>query len=141
MFKDLFCEDFKKGTFVAVFPDVESKKIITDFREKYLPDIKPETEPHITMIYSNVKTEPDTKNKQYKIKVTGYDIFNGYLVALVECNELKARQKELISEYGYTSDFSKYRPHITLGISKTIPDIPLLPDLIFGNETAEEAKK
>jgi len=74
--------------------------------------------PHITIIHSKKWNRKviDPLTDKFEAKIKGFEIFNGnLLVALIDSPELHKRFRQLNKLLGTVSDFSTYKPHVTLG--------------------------
>ena len=102
----------QKGIYVAV----KHKGASIDSLKKKLNITNPHEDYHCTLIYSkqydNVEVNPKTT---YNASVVGLHAFSDtFLVCVLDCPELVARHKELMSTYNLVYDYDEYIPHITL---------------------------
>jgi len=106
---------------------------MVEFQDEYCENKNSEL--HCTLIYSKKPHKNKINSEDYKItaKFKGYEYFGenkDTLVVLLESEELINRNKFLVKEYGFISDFETYTPHVTLSYNSTV-DISTLPDIEF----------
>ena len=138
--------NYPDGVYISVKLTKDSLKDFNDYLNKHLPDFDHTPDPHLTIIYSKKAFKGTIKTKVYNVsaKFKSMEIFGSdekALVAELESEELSNRNKELVKEHGFISDFSPYKPHITLAYDVGDFDISTIPDLkmdfIFDSETVE----
>lgn len=123
--------EHSSGTYAALSVSTASQQEIKKFVEQFLEVnddavlVKPE-DYHCTLIYSRHPC-PDVKDMDFDLPVeatpVGFDLFESKsdstkgsmcLVLKLESKELRALEKTCRDDYGATSDFPTYEPHITL---------------------------
>lgn len=134
-FKDY--SKYKDGVYISVDIDSFSTENINKYIEDNLKDVEHNTSLHCTLIYSKKPLNRDVKNEEYeaigtfkKFSLLGPN--SDVLVIELDCDKLTQRNKELVEEYDFVSDFGEYKPHITLAYK--IPkdfDIDNLPVIDF----------
>ena len=149
MIRELLEKLFSKGVYVSLKLVNGSEDVFKKYIEDNVPELTPSPDPHLTLIYSKQKFDGEVKISDYEVtgEVKGFSIFgqNGdkVLVAEIESNDIKDRNKKLVDDYDFISDFDEYKPHITLAYD--VPDdfnisvLPKFPQpLTFGKESASE---
>jgi len=115
----------KDGTYVSFEMSEASRKLLDNFVEMSLgltDRVDPSTY-HITVIYSRTPV-PSAENYQETVKlptyamVTGYEVFptknaGKCLVMRLSCPYATELNSQLTKD-GATSDYSEYKPHVTL---------------------------
>jgi hypothetical protein len=131
-------DSHKTGTYLALQPSGPSRLAIERYaHELGLQNIRPAMEFHTTVIYSKTPC-PAMRSATIPLPIwaTGFklEIFDprsedstGCVVLELQSEQLMALNKRLTEEYGATSDYPQYRPHITM--SFTVPDH--LPDIKY----------
>ena len=125
---------YKNGVYIATKLSKESEYKIKEYQEKYLSQYDCNNELHCTLIYSKKPLNKDVLTKEYKYKgiFKDFQLFgpeNDTLVIELNSPEMTKRNNELKDEYGFISDFSDYKPHVTLSYDckdiylKTLPKI------------------
>ena len=136
-----------KGVYVSVKLTEESKKPFNDYLKKNLPDYNHTPDPHLTLIYSKKEFNGEVATKDYIVeaKFKSFSVFGKEekaLVAELTSKELTDRNKELVDEYDFISDFDPYKPHITLAYDVGDFDVSTLPPINmtfkFDSETSSE---
>jgi len=140
---------YPKGVYISVSLSDISKQYIEEYCNKYLSSYK-NTEInhdlHCTIIYSKKEQKEEVNTKEYKYlanfsKFSKFGENKDILVMELDCDMLIERNKELVNEYGFVSDFEEYKPHITIAY-KTDVDINYLPPfdkiIELENEKVEE---
>jgi hypothetical protein len=135
-FRELFSEDKKidhsHGTYVNVKPSEADKNKLYDWVvENGISKPMDKDDYHTTVIYSKTPC-PDVDEYDFDLPITGsicgWKIFESTLgrclVAQVQSEELQVINADLKRDYGATSDFPEYIPHITIswGYEGSIPD-------------------
>jgi len=99
---------------------------------------------HCTLIFSERPALPhgvEVNLKSYNISVisTHFSIFGDSLVLELKSPELIERQEQLVKEYSFTSNFSEYKPHISIayGVDANLP-VHSLPKVTFALELEQE---
>jgi len=131
------------GVYISVKPNKETEIKLKEFQKNYI--LNPNNNLHVTLIYSKKENEfkyiKTRRFKKFKATFKKWEIFDeNTLVAILETEDLINRNKELVNEYDFISDFNEYTPHITLSYNfNKLLDLPKLNfELIFNNETSEE---
>ena len=124
----------RTGVYVSVKLAKESMKDFNDYLEKNLPDYNHTPEPHLTLIYSKKEFNGEVETKDYTVeaKFKSFSVFGKEekaLVAELTSEELVNRNKELVDEYDFISDFDPYKPHITLAYDVGDFDVSTLPPI------------
>ena len=149
MIREILEKLFENGVFISLMLSEESKPSFLQFMKDNIPEAEPNPDPHITLIYSKKKFDGDVKIEEYSVEgnVKGFSIFGQrgerILVAEIDSEVIKNRNKNLVSEYGFISDFDEFKPHITLTYKMPEDfDIKTLPDfdtpLVFDRESVKE---
>lgn len=120
------------GTYVNVKPTEDDKNKLYDW--VISNGIKPPMDKddyHTTIIYSKTPC-PDVKGYDFNLPVTGticgWKIFGSdlgkCLVAVIQSSDLQKINADLKRDYGATSDFPEYIPHITVSwkFEGSLPD-------------------
>jgi 2'-5' RNA ligase len=139
---------YPKGVYVSVSLSDISKQYIEEYCNKYLSSSKTEInyDLHCTIIYSKKEQKEEVKTKEYKYlanfsKFSKFGENKDVLVMELDCDMLIERNKELVDEYGFISDFEEYKPHITIAYKSDI-DVNYLPPfdkiIELENEQVEE---
>ena len=110
------------GLYIAVNYNPYSVNKIIEIAENYqVPNIIASDKFHTTLIYSTKGAENVEvyDNIQYVVLPNALDIWTSKsgekcLVLKVDCKQLVDRNKELMSRYGFVSDYPEYIPHITI---------------------------
>lgn len=132
-FKEFVVEqdEHSKGTYVNVkISDLDKNKLYDWVVGRGINEPLDKNEYHTTVIYSRTPC-PDAANYEYGIpitgNITGWKIFDAgigrCLVAFVQSEQLQKINADLQRDYGATSDFPEYLPHITVSYSY-IGEIP-----------------
>lgn len=141
----------KGGTFVAVRIHNKNEQAILRFiKEQNIPNAIPQDDIHITLVYSKKHlptyqtvgaiSEIATPKKFTKFTSNPGDGTDKKqcLVLLVNSDFLHDRQAELVSDYGATSDFDSYSPHITFSYDVGDFDVTQLGDFDGDIDLVEE---
>lgn len=113
----------KNGTYVCVDLIDSDAKLLHDWvvANLDLPNPVPQKDYHTTITYSRTPV-PDVEDYEFKFPITGTitgwmvlgQDGNRFLVAHVESEQLHRINGDITREYGATSDFPTYIPHITI---------------------------
>ncbi len=137
---------FPGGVYISVKMTSTSYQKLLQYKNAYLPEIKFNEDQHCTLIYSKKPLNISPILPQYSCKVSfkGFSLFGpnkDTLVAEVKSAKLTYRNKKLVQDYGFVSDYSEYKPHFTLGYEAKDVDLSKLPPIDFPiefeNETVE----
>ena len=137
---------FPDGVYVSVRPSEETTIAIQEYQNKYLKGQEINQDLHCTIIYSQKPQKEDVQAQEYKAVGTfkEFNLFgpdNSVLVVEINSIDLLRRNKKLVREYGFISDFDEYKSHITLVYDAKNIDINSLPPMdfafIFENESVE----
>lgn len=122
-FKEFISEDeHKDGTYVNVkLNELDKDKLYDWVLSHDISNPLDKDEYHVTVIYSRAPC-PEAENYNYELPITGHitgwKIFDApigrCLVAHVDSSKLQTINTELKRDYGATSDFPDYIPHITV---------------------------
>jgi 2'-5' RNA ligase len=129
-FSEYLTESKKEGSFIGVkLSNKSNEEIMSLIRKLNLPSSVKKEDIHITLIYSKkyfANKEWDKKIEEVAtpIKLDWLGEKNDCLVLLLDSNYLFKRNKEITKEYGATSDYDKYSPHITLAYNIKDYNIP-----------------
>ncbi len=137
------------GVYISVNMEEESLIAISNYMDKYLPnhDTINLENMHCTLIYSKKPYKEEIIPKEYKsigtfLKFTKFGEKEDVLVAELDCEAMVTRNKELVEEHDFISDFEEYKPHFTLSYNAKDIDINSLPPLDFAiyfeNETIDQ---
>jgi 2'-5' RNA ligase len=139
---------YEKGVYMSLKLVNGSDEVFKKYIEENLSEYKPTPDPHLTLIYSKKPFDGEIKTVDYEATgiITKFSLFGDKekaLVAEIDSNDIKDRNRTLVEKYGFISDFDEYRPHITLvyGIEEDfdLSSLPKFPSpLTFGKETVEE---
>lgn len=122
-FKQFISEDdHKNGTYVSVEPTVaDADRLYAFVAPLGINNLLDKSEYHATVIYSKAPC-PGVKHYNYNLPVTG--IISGWkifeagigrcLVATIESAGLQRINEDLKRDYGATSSFPTYIPHLTV---------------------------
>jgi hypothetical protein len=124
--------EHRDGTYVsATLCDEDKETLYNWVTSNGISDPLNKDEYHVTVIYSRTPC-PEAANYDYNTpitgNITGWKIFEAgigrCLVAHIESEQLQTINADLQRNYGATSDFPEYIPHITVSYSYegTIPD-------------------
>jgi len=137
---------FPDGVYVSVRPSEETTIAIQKYQEKYLKGQEINQDLHCTIIYSQKPQKEEVQVKEYKAIGTfkEFNLFGpdkNVLVAEINSPDLIRRNKDLVKEYNFISDFDEYKSHITLVYNAKNIDINSLPSMDFAfileNESVE----
>jgi len=139
--------NYPGGVYISVKMTEESQIALNEYTSKYLKDAELNEELHCTLIYSKKEQKEEIEPKIYNVTGTFLN-FSKFgedkdtLVAELNCPDLVERNKELVKEYGFISDYDEYKPHFTISYNAKDIDINSLPDIDFAinfnEETIEE---
>ena len=123
--------EHRSGTYAAVSVSKSSQNEIENFVKQFIDVnddavlVKPE-DYHCTLIYSKHPC-PEVKEMDFGLPIEatpiGFELFESNsestkgsmcLVLLLESKELRELEKKCRDDYGATSDFPSYKPHISL---------------------------
>jgi len=129
---------YPNGIYISVDLTSRSKLKVEEYIERYLPDLDKNSSLHCTLIYSAVATDvvPVTEKYKCKGKYKHFSLFGpsgDTLVVEVDAPVLTNRNKKLVKDYGYRSDYGDYKSHVTFGYHYK-DDIKELPPLDFDIE-------
>lgn len=140
--------EHKGGTYAALSVSFSSQNKIKQFIDKFLEINKDATlvdpaEYHCTLIYSRNPC-PDVKHLNPTLPISaipiGFELFESKsestlgsmcLVLLLDSDDLRNLEKKCRDDYGASSDFPSYKPHISLvyGYTGEKPKKDLLKNL------------
>jgi len=127
---------YPDGVYISVKMKEESIIAMEEYCSKYLPGLKINEEWHSTLIYSQKEQKEEIIPESYSATCTvlhfskfGQD--GETLVAELDAPTLIERNKALVEEYGFISDFDEYKPHTTLVYDAQDVDINSLPEIDF----------
>lgn len=133
-FRTLLREQKKsqQGTYIMAELDKSSKDQLFNFVNTLnIPNKTDPQEYHSTIIYSrNPVDASDYKfDKKIEANITEWKIFptktgKSCLVAIVDSKKLIKYNADLMKDYGATSDFPSYHPHITVSYDLEIDTVP-----------------
>lgn len=115
-------DEHKNGTYINVKPTEEAKDTIFDWvSNNGINDPLDKNEYHVTVIYSKTPC-PGAVNYDFNLPIegtiSGWKIFDAgigrCLVASIQSEQLQTINADLKANYGATSDFPEYIPHITV---------------------------
>ena len=134
--KRMLEKNYPDGVYISVKVAQESIKKIYAYMDKNLPDFEKQEDMHVTLIYSTKLMNIDIKTKEYTAEASfnHFSLFgkeDKFLVAELNCTEMIERNKELVKEYKFISDYDEYKVHFTLSYDSTDIDVSKLPALDF----------
>lgn len=119
---EILQEGTVKGTYAGVrLSPSSAAKLFAYAQEHNVPSPIPESEYHVTLLYSR-KVHPDYEAPgDYKTPLTartkGFTLLGDEkdaLVVLIDCSELEKRHHHLMKKHGATWDWPDYKPHVSL---------------------------
>ncbi len=142
-------KNYPDGVYISVEVSEETKKNIHGYMDKHLHGFKKHDDIHCTIIYSNKPMDVNIKTEEYTTEATfeKFSLFGeekNTLVMEINCPKLQERNKELMKEYGFVSDFPEYLTHVTLSYDASNVTVSKLPSFDFPitllNETVSPLK-
>ena len=132
------------GTYVGMSYDTLTAYALCEWAAAVgIPNVVQPNTVHTTIMYSQTTIDPvfyrgeELRSMNMTIRPSGFDIFDGSLVMLLDAPELVKMHEELISAGG-THDYPRYNPHVTISYdasvdpsSLSLPDIRLIPATIY----------
>lgn len=135
---------YPTGVYIALEMVEESMIAVKEYMEEYLPDIEFNDEQHCTLIYSKKPYVDEIIPGEYQATST-FDRFSKFgenedvLVVEINSEAILDRNKALVGEYDFISDYDEYKPHFTLSYDAKDIDVNSLPAIDFAihfdNET------
>lgn len=128
---------YRDGVYVSVGVDAFTQENIKKYMKENLEGIQQNDSLHCTLIYSQKPLDREVDNEKYETFGTfkSFSLFGDnkdVLVVELVCEKLVERNKELVDKYKFISDFSEYKPHLTLAYK--VPedfDVCSLPEIDF----------
>jgi 2'-5' RNA ligase len=127
---------YPEGVYIACKLSEESEKAVREYQEKYLKQFEINEELHCTLIYSKKPQVDEIIPSSYQATCTfnQFELFgpkSDTLVIELISNEMIRRNEELVKEHKFVSDYSEYKPHITLSYGVENIDLNSLPSIDF----------
>ena len=115
------------GVFIGIKLSEKSLDDIEQFiKDQHVPNSVARDDIHTTLIYSKKSFSIDEWEQPKIIKEMAkpikFDFFgkeNNCLVVLLDSSFLTERNAQIVKQYGATSDYDEYHPHITLSYDCT----------------------
>jgi 2'-5' RNA ligase len=122
---------YPSGVYIATKLSEITETYIKEYCNKYLKNEEINEDLHCTLIYSKKEHKEKIEPEDYKFLANSkeFSIFgdeNKVLVMEINCAPLIRRNKELVEKYNFISDFSEYKPHITIAFNPKV-DLNFLP--------------